>query len=156
MKVYDYRIEECFDFNEMRTYYTIQKYSVAQEEYVLYSPKRFGLLSQAKEAIRMLRRYKEPIYHYPEWRHSPNWPLTSQRSVVLSYNNLTNIELMNPTLLLLISNDVSITSVIGATILAVRGTEVWGWFLLVVILCSTTPTITNTLWMTLKNIWTKF
>ena len=66
MKFYDYRISECFDFDEMSTYYTIQKYCFAQNEYVLYSPKRFGLLSQAKEAIRMLRRYKEPIYHYVE------------------------------------------------------------------------------------------
>ena len=66
MKVYDYRIAECFDFDEMSTYYTIQKYSVAQGEYVLYSPKRFPKLMQAKEAIKMLRRYKEPIYHYVE------------------------------------------------------------------------------------------
>ena len=49
---------------------------------------------------------------------------------------------MNPTLLLLISNAVSITSVIGATILAFGGKEGWGWFLLVAILCSTTPTTT--------------
>ena len=42
----------------------------------------------------------------------------------MTNNDLTNIELMNQTLLLLISNAVSITSVIGATILAVRGTEV--------------------------------
>ncbi len=66
MKVYDYRIVECFDFDEMSNYYLIQKYSVAQNEYVLYSPKRFGQLMQAKEAIGMLRRYKQPIYHYVE------------------------------------------------------------------------------------------
>ena len=66
MKVYDYRIAECFDFDAMRTYYTIQKYSVSQQEYVLYSPKRFPELMQAKAAINMLRKYKEPIYHYIE------------------------------------------------------------------------------------------
>ena len=66
MRVYDYRIAECFDFDKMSTYYTIQKYSVAQEKYVLYSPKRFPELMEAKEAIRMLRRYKGPIYHYVE------------------------------------------------------------------------------------------
>jgi hypothetical protein len=66
MKVYDYRIEERFDFDEMTHYFVIQKYSVAQNEYVLHTPKRFGQLMQAKEAIRMLRRYKEPIYHYME------------------------------------------------------------------------------------------
>jgi len=66
MKVYDYRIEERFDFDEMTHYFVIQKYSVAQNEYVLYSTKRFGQLMQAKEAIRMLRRYKQPIFHYVE------------------------------------------------------------------------------------------
>ncbi len=66
MKVYDYRIAECFDFDAMSTYYTIQKYSVSQQEYVLYSPKRFPEFMQAKAAIRMLRKYKEPIYHYLE------------------------------------------------------------------------------------------
>jgi hypothetical protein len=66
MKVYDYRIVECFDFDEMSTYYTIQKYNVAQEEYVLYSPKRFPELMQARAAINMLRKYREPIYHYVE------------------------------------------------------------------------------------------
>jgi hypothetical protein len=50
----------------MSTYYTIQKYSVAQEEYVLYSPKRFPELMQAKAVIKMLRKYREPIYHYVE------------------------------------------------------------------------------------------
>ncbi len=60
----DYRIEEYFDFDEMTTYYLIQKYCLAQREYVLHSTKRFPELMQAKEAIRMLRRYKQPIYHY--------------------------------------------------------------------------------------------
>jgi hypothetical protein len=50
----------------MTTYYVIQRYNVVQAEYVLHSTKRFGQLMQAKEAIRMLRRYKEPIYHYME------------------------------------------------------------------------------------------
>jgi hypothetical protein len=66
MKVFDYRIAECFDFDAMSTYYTIQKYSVSQQEYVLYSPKRFPEFMQAKAAINMLRKYKEPIYHYIE------------------------------------------------------------------------------------------
>lgn len=66
MKVYDYRIEECFDFDEMTTYYRIQRYSVVQAEYVLQSPKRIPHLLQAQEAIKMLRKYKQPIYHYVE------------------------------------------------------------------------------------------
>ncbi len=66
MKVYDYRIVECFDFDEMSNYYLIQKYCLAQREYVLYSPKRISNIMQAKEAIRMLRKYREPIFHYVE------------------------------------------------------------------------------------------
>jgi hypothetical protein len=62
----DYRIAECFDFDEMSNYYLIQKYSVYQNEYVLYSPKRISNIMQAKEAIRMLRKYREPIFHYVE------------------------------------------------------------------------------------------
>jgi hypothetical protein len=42
MKVYDYRIVECFDFDCMTTYYVIQRYNVVQAEYVLHSTKRFG------------------------------------------------------------------------------------------------------------------
>ena len=66
MKVFDYRIAECFDFDEMSTYYTIQKYNFVLNEWGIYSPKRFGQLMQAKAAINMLRKYKEPIYHYVE------------------------------------------------------------------------------------------
>jgi len=55
----------------------------------------------------------------------------------------TNKELMNRTLLLLISNSVSITSVIGATILAFGGKEGWGWFLLVSLLSFTNFETTN-------------
>jgi hypothetical protein len=52
---------------------------------------------------------------------------------------------MNPILLLLLSNAVSITSVIGAIILASKGKEGWFVFILLALLCSTTPTITDTL-----------
>jgi hypothetical protein len=66
MKVYDYRIAECFDFDKMSTYYTIQKHNFVLNEWGIYSPKRFEQFMEAKEAIRMLRKYKEPIYHYVE------------------------------------------------------------------------------------------
>ena len=66
MKVYDYRIAECFDFDKMSTYYSIQKYNFVLNKWGNYSPKRFGLLLDAKAAINMLRKYKEPIYHYVE------------------------------------------------------------------------------------------
>ena len=66
MKVYDYRIVEKFDFDEMSTYYIIQKYNVFYQDYVLYSSKIFPELIQARAAINMLRKYREPIYHYVE------------------------------------------------------------------------------------------
>jgi hypothetical protein len=50
---------------------------------------------------------------------------------------------MNNTFLLLISNAVSIACVIGAVNLASKGTEGWGWFLLVALLCSTTLKTTD-------------
>jgi hypothetical protein len=50
---------------------------------------------------------------------------------------------MNTTLLLLISNVVSIACVIGAVILASKGTEGWGYFLLFALLCSTTLATTD-------------
>ena len=66
MKVYDYRIVEKFDFDEMSTYYIIQKYNVSYQDYVPYSSKTFPELMQARAAINMLRKYREPIYHYVE------------------------------------------------------------------------------------------
>ena len=52
---------------------------------------------------------------------------------------------MNDIVLLLVSNATSIVCVIGAAIIASKGYEGWGWFLLIALLCSTSPTITNTL-----------
>ena len=64
MKIQDYRIEERFDFDEMCRYFVIQRYSIIQQEYALYSPKRFSELIQAKAAVNMLRKYQKPIFHY--------------------------------------------------------------------------------------------
>jgi hypothetical protein len=50
---------------------------------------------------------------------------------------------MNNTFLLLISNAVSIACVIGAVILASKGTDGWGEFLLVALLCTTTLKTTD-------------
>jgi hypothetical protein len=50
---------------------------------------------------------------------------------------------MNNTFLLLISNAFSIACVIGAVNLASKGTEGWGWFLLVAFLCYTTLKTTD-------------
>lgn len=64
MKIYDYRIVECFDFDYMTTYYMVEKYNLNLQQYETHLTNRFPVLVQAKSAIQMLRRYKEPIYHY--------------------------------------------------------------------------------------------
>jgi hypothetical protein len=64
MKVYDYRIVEDLNLDTMKPYFTIQKYNLLTQEYNLHSNARIQTLEEAQEAIRMLRKYKEPIYHY--------------------------------------------------------------------------------------------
>ncbi len=44
---------------------------------------------------------------------------------------------MNPTLLILVCNAVSIAAVIAAGILAAEGKEGWGWFLFIAVICYT-------------------
>ncbi len=66
MKVYDYRIVEKLNLDTMKPYFTIQKYNLQLNEYHLLSNAPIQTLQEAQEAIRMLRRYKEPIYHYVE------------------------------------------------------------------------------------------
>ena len=66
MKVYDYRIEERLDMDTMKPYFIIQKYNLITQEYNLHSNARIQTLEEAQEAIRLIRKYKEPVYHYVE------------------------------------------------------------------------------------------
>ena len=66
MKVYDYRIVEKLNLDTMKPYFIIQKYNLIQREYNLYSNAAIQTLQEAQEAIRLLRKYKEPVYHYVE------------------------------------------------------------------------------------------
>ena len=66
MKVYDYRIVEKLNLDTMKTYFIIQKYNLIQREYNLYSNAAIQTLQEAQEAIRLIRKYKEPVYHYVE------------------------------------------------------------------------------------------
>ena len=59
----DYVIQECLD-NNFKEYFVIQK--VKDNEYVLVSPQHFDTLEEAKEAVRLLRKHRQPIYHYVE------------------------------------------------------------------------------------------
>ena len=66
MKVYDYRIVEKLDVDTMKPYFIIQKYNLITQEYNLHSNARIQTLEEAQEAIRLIRKYKEPVYHYVE------------------------------------------------------------------------------------------
>ena len=66
MKVYDYRIVEKLNLDTMKPYFIIQKYNLIQREYNLYSNAAIQTLQEAQEAIRLIRKYKEPVYHYVE------------------------------------------------------------------------------------------
>jgi hypothetical protein len=66
MRVYDYRIVEKLNMDTMKPYFIIQKYNLLTQEYNLHSNARIQTLEEAQEAIRLIRKYKEPIYHYVE------------------------------------------------------------------------------------------
>ena len=66
MRVYDYRIVEKLNVDTMKPYFIIQKYNLITQEYNLHSNARIQTLEEAQEAIRLIRKYKEPIYHYVE------------------------------------------------------------------------------------------
>ena len=66
MKVYDYRIVENLNLDTLKPYFSLQKYSIKDQKYFLHSEAHIQTLEEAKEAIRLLRKYKEPVYHYVE------------------------------------------------------------------------------------------
>lgn len=59
----DYKIQELFDFDEMKPYYNVLKLSITGEYLFI---KRFNELMTARVCVRMARKYKNPIYHYVE------------------------------------------------------------------------------------------
>jgi hypothetical protein len=66
MKVYDYRIVEKLNLDTMKPYFIVEKYNLHLNEYHLHSNSPIQTLEEAQEAIRILRKYKGPIYHYVE------------------------------------------------------------------------------------------
>lgn len=59
----DYKIQELFDVDEMKTYYKVLKLSPTGDYYFI---KRFDELMTAKVCVRMMRKHNQPIYHYVE------------------------------------------------------------------------------------------
>ena len=60
----NYVIQECLDDN-FKEYFIILTVS-GPYDYILVSPKHFDTLEEAKKAVRLLRKHRQPIYHYVE------------------------------------------------------------------------------------------
>lgn len=58
----DYKIEEVFDCKSMRVYFVVISMILTPS---IISP-QFDTLEEAKECVRMLRKYKNRIFHYVE------------------------------------------------------------------------------------------
>ena len=62
----EYRIAECLNKQTLKVYFAIQRYNQLQKEYTLFIDKHFEDLEEAKEAVQLLRKYRDPIYHYAD------------------------------------------------------------------------------------------
>jgi len=60
-----YKIQELLDTETLLPYYKILKRYV-NGEYVAVNSKRYMWLFDAEKDVRVLRKYKQPIYHYVE------------------------------------------------------------------------------------------
>lgn len=58
----DYKIEELFRPESMRVYFIV--YCLGKSPYVI--PCEFDTLEEAKECVRMCRKYKNRVFHYVE------------------------------------------------------------------------------------------
>ena len=58
----DYKIEEVFEPENMRVYFVV--YVLGVNPYLIH--REFDTLEEAKDCVRMLRKYKERIFHYVE------------------------------------------------------------------------------------------
>jgi hypothetical protein len=65
----DYKIEECFDIRNMRAYFVVYgglrgtPYLITDREGKIIE---YNTLEQAKDGVRMLRKYKNRVFHYVE------------------------------------------------------------------------------------------
>jgi hypothetical protein len=59
-----YRISECLNRETLKPYFAVQRYNMVQREWMLFLDKQFETLEEATEAVRLLKKYQEPIYHY--------------------------------------------------------------------------------------------
>lgn len=63
----DYKIQELFDVDRMCRYYVVLKRAYIPMDIDDYHTiKKFDDLEKAKECVRQLRKYKQPVFHYVE------------------------------------------------------------------------------------------
>lgn len=58
----DYKIEECFEPKNMKVYFLV--YSLKPTPSII-GP-QFDTLEEAKECVKMCRKYKDRVFHYVE------------------------------------------------------------------------------------------
>jgi hypothetical protein len=59
----DYKIEEWYDGETLKVYFRIWRMKPSPN---VVTRKRFDTLEEATEVVRMLRKYKERVFHYVE------------------------------------------------------------------------------------------
>jgi hypothetical protein len=57
----DYKIEELYDAEELKVCFKIYRMKLNPD---LATSRRFDTLEEAEEVVRMMRKYKERIFHY--------------------------------------------------------------------------------------------
>jgi hypothetical protein len=60
----DYKIEELFNTRILKVQFVI--YARTYDSWTYAVDNRFDTLEEAKEVVRMLRKYKERVFHYVE------------------------------------------------------------------------------------------
>lgn len=61
----DYKIEECFDLDEMKVVFILLKQNrMNVNDYILI--RKFDTLGEARICVRMLRKYEKRVFHYVE------------------------------------------------------------------------------------------
>ena len=58
----DYKIEECFEIENMRVYFSV--YTLGANPRLIR--RQFETLEEAKDCVRMCRKYSKRIFHYVE------------------------------------------------------------------------------------------
>ena len=58
----DYKIEECFELRNMKVYFLVISMKPSPS---LIGP-QFDTLEEAKECVKMCRKYRDRVFHYVE------------------------------------------------------------------------------------------